>query len=151
MHAGTQLLHVPYKGSAPAMNDLLGGQVQLMFSDAPTALAHIKSGRVRAIAVASAQRSTLLPELPTIAESGLPEYEAYSWAGFVLPAGTPKDIVAKLNTDIGKVLAQADVKQRLHQVGAEAMPGTSEQFAKTLNQEITKWGKVVKAGNIQAD
>jgi tripartite-type tricarboxylate transporter receptor subunit TctC len=151
MHAGTQLLHVPYKGSAPAMNDLLGGQVQLMFSDAPTALAHIKSGRVRAIAVASAQRSALLPDLPTIAESGLPDYEAYSWAGFVLPAGTPKDIVARLNADIGKVLGQADVKQRLHQVGAEAMPGSPEQFARTLNQEITKWGKVVKAGNIQAD
>ena len=151
MHAGTKLLHVPYKGSAPAMNDLLGGQVQLMFSDAPSALPHLKTGRVKALGVASAQRSALFPDVPTMAEQGLSDYEAYSWAGFMVPAGTPKDIVTQLSADIGKLLAQPDIKQRLHQVGAEAMPSTPDQFAKTLRTEITKWGKVVKAGNIQAD
>lgn len=151
MQAGTSLLHVPYKGSAPAMTDLLGGQVQLMFSDAPTALQHIKSGKVRALGVASAQRSALLPEVPTIAESGLPGYEAYSWAGIVAPAGTPKETVARLSADIGKVLSQPDVKQRLYDAGAEAMPSTPEQFAQMLRTEIVKWGKVVKAANIQSD
>jgi len=151
MQAGTSLLHVPYKGSAPAMTDLLGGQVQLMFSDAPTALQHIKSGKLRALGVASAHRSALLPDVPTIAESGLPGYEAYSWAGIVAPAGTPKEIVVRLSADIGKVLSQPDVKQRLYEVGAEAMPTTPEQFAQMLRTEIVKWGKVVKVANIQSD
>ncbi len=151
MQAGTSLLHVPYKGSAPAMTDLLGGQVQLMFSDAPTALPQIKAGKVRVLAVASPQRSTLLPDVPTISESGLSGYEAYSWAAFVAPAGTPADIVARLSADIGRVLNQPEVKQKLFDAGAEAMPTTPEQFGKMLRSEIVKWGKVVKAANIQAD
>ncbi len=151
MQAGISLLHVPYKGSAPAMTDLLGGQVQLMFSDAPTALPQIKAGKVRVLGVASPQRSTLLPDVPTISESGLGGYEAYSWAAFVAPAGTPADIVARLSADIGKVLSQAEVKQKLFDAGAEAMPTTPEQFGKILRSEIVKWGKVVKAANIQAD
>jgi tripartite-type tricarboxylate transporter receptor subunit TctC len=151
MQAGTSLLHVPYKGSAPAMTDLLGGQVQLMFSDAPTALPQIKAGKVRVLAVASPQRSTLLPDVPTISESGLSGYEAYSWAAFVAPAGTPADMVARLSADIGKVLNQPEVKQKLFDAGAEAMPTTPDQFAKILRSEIVKWGKVVKAANIQAD
>jgi len=124
MQAGTKLLHVPYKGSAPAMTDLLGGQVQFMFSDAPTALPQIKAGKVRAIAVASAQRSALLPDVPTVVESGLPGYEAYSWAGFLAPAGTPKDVVQRLSADIGKALSDPQVKQRLYDAGAEAAPTT---------------------------
>jgi len=151
MQAGTSLLHVPYKGSAPAMTDLLGGQVQLMFSDAPTALPQIKAGKVRVLGVASPQRSTLLPDVPTISESGLSGYEAYSWAAFVAPAGTPADIVARLSADIGKVLNQPEVKQKLFDAGAEAMSTTPDQFAKILRSEIVKWGKVVKAANIQAD
>ncbi len=151
MQAGTSLLHVPYKGSAPAMTDLLGGQVQLMFSDAPTALPQIKAGKVRVLAVASPQRSTLLPDVPTISESGLSGYEAYSWAAFVAPAGTPADILARLSADIGKVLNQPEVKQKLFDAGAEAMPTTPEQFGKMLRSEIVKWGKVVKVANIQAD
>jgi len=149
--AGVDLLHVPYKGSAPAMTDLLGGQVQLMFSDAPTALPHIKSGRVRALGVASPKRSTLAPDVPTIAESGVKGYEAYSWAGVVVPAGTPAPIVAKLNADITKALSQPDVKKRLFEEGAEAMPTTPEQFGKMLKAEIAKWTKVVKDANIKAD
>jgi len=149
--AGVDLLHVPYKGSAPAMTDLLGGQVQLMFSDAPTALPHIKSGRVRALGVASPKRSSLAPDVPTIAESGVKGYEAYSWAGVVVPAGTPAPIVAKLNADITKALSQPDVKKRLFEEGAEAMPTTPEQFGKMLKAEIAKWTKVVKDANIKAD
>jgi tripartite-type tricarboxylate transporter receptor subunit TctC len=151
MHAGTTLQHIPYKGSAPAMTDLLGGQVQLMFADAPTALPQIRAGKVRALGVASAQRSALLPELPTIAEAGLPGYEAYSWAAVVAPAGTPKDIVAKISADLQKVMTQPDVKQRLFDAGAEAMPTSPEKFAQMLRSEIEKWGKVVKTANIKMD
>lgn len=151
MQSGTRLLHVPYKGSAPAMTDLLGGQVQFMFSDAPTALAQIRAGKVRAIAVASARRSALLPDVPTVAESGLPGYEAYSWAGFVAPAGTPKDIVQRLSTDINKALSDPEVKNRLYDAGAEAMPTTPEAFGKMLHAEIEKWTKVVRTANIKVD
>ena len=149
MHAGTQLLHVPYKGSAPAMNDVLGGQVAMMFSDAPTAIPHIKSGRVRVLGVASPQRSSLLPDVPTIAEQGVPGYEAYSWAALFAPAGTPKDVVAKINADFNKVMRDPEVKQRLYTAGAEADPGTPEQMAQRLKTEMDKWAKVVKAANIK--
>jgi len=149
--AHVDLLHVPYKGSAPAMTDLLGGQVQLMFSDGPTALPQIKGGKVRALAVGSPKRSALVPDVPTIAEAGLAGYEAYSWSGIVVPAATPKEIVAKLNADIVKALNDPEVRKRLLENGAEAMPGTPDQFAKTLRSEIVKWGKVVKAANIRAD
>lgn len=151
MQAGTKLLHVPYKGSAPAMTDLLGGQVQFMFSDAPTALSQIKAGKVRAIAVASAKRSALLPDVPTVAESGIPGYEAYSWAAFVAPTGTPKDVVQRLSVDIGKALSDPQVKQRLYDAGAEAMPTTPEAFGKMLHAEIEKWAKVVRTANIKVD
>ena len=149
--AHVDLLHVPYKGSAPAMTDLLGGQVQLMFSDGPTALPQMKGGKVRALAVGSPKRSALAPDVPTMAEAGLAGYDAYSWSGIVVPAATPKEIVAKLNADIVKALNDPDVKKRLLENGAEAMPGTPDQFAKTLRSEIVKWGKVVKAANIKAD
>ncbi|MCZ2496093.1 tripartite tricarboxylate transporter substrate binding protein [Xylophilus sp. Kf1] len=151
MKAGTSLQHIPYKGSAPAMTDLLGGQVQLMFSDAPTALPQIKSGKVKALAVGSVQRSTLLPDLPTIAESGLPDYEAYSWAAFVAPRGTPAEVVQKISTDLGSAMRDPVVKQRLFEAGAEAMPGTPDQLRKQLRGEIVKWAAVVKAGNIRMD
>jgi tripartite-type tricarboxylate transporter receptor subunit TctC len=143
LQAGVELTHVPYKGSAPAVSDLLGGQIQLMFSDAPSVMQHIKAGKLRALGVANAQPSELLPGVPTIAEAGVPGFEAYSWAGFVAPAGTPKDI--------GKALALPEVKQRLLEAGAEARPTTSDEFGRILNAEITKWGKVVKAANIQPD
>jgi tripartite-type tricarboxylate transporter receptor subunit TctC len=149
--AGVDLLHVPFKGSAPAMTDLLGGQVQLMFSDAPTALPHIKSGRVRALGVGSPKRSALVPDVPTIAESGVKGYDAYSWAGVFAPAGTPKEIVAKVNADIVKALSDAEVRKRLLEAGAEASPGTPDQFGAFVKAEIGKWAKVVKDANIKAD
>ena len=151
MHAGTKLRHIPYKGSAPAMNDLLGGQVQLMFSDAPTAIPQIKGNRVRALGVASLTRSALFPEIATAAEQGVAGYEAYSWAALFAPKATPPDIVRKLNADVNTVLSQAEVKQRLYEAGAETKPGSSEQMAAFLRSEIAKWAKVVKAANIQLD
>lgn len=151
LQAGTKLLHVPYKGSAPAMADVLGGQVQMMFADAPTALPQVRGGKVRAIGVAQAQRSELFPGVPTFAEAGVPGYDAYSWAGFVAPAATPKDVAARLSADIARVLALPDVKARLHDAGAEPAPTSAEAFGQFLSAELAKWGRVVKAGNIQAD
>ncbi len=151
IQAGTDILHVPYKGSAPAMADVLGGQVQMMFADAPTALPQVRAGKVRALGVAQAQRSELLPAVPTFAEAGLPGYEAYSWAGFVAPAGTPKDVAAKLSADLQRVLALPDVKARLHDAGAEAAPNAPEAFGRFIAAEIAKWTKVVRSKNITAD
>jgi len=149
--AGVEIVHVPYKGSAPAMADLLGGQVQLMFSDAPTAVPQIKSGKVRALGVGSPKRSALVPDLPTIAEGGVKGYDAYSWAGVVAPVGTPQEIVDKLSADIGTALKRPDVHKRLMEIGAEPGPGTPAQFAVFLKREIDKWGKVVKDAKVQVD
>lgn len=151
MHAGTHLLHIPYKGSAPAMNDVLGGQVPMMFADAPSCLQHIKTGRLRVLGVASPKRSSLLPQVPTIAEQGLPGYAAYSWAALFAPAGTPKEVIQKINTDFNTVMRDPEVKQRLYVAGAEAQPGTPEQMAAFLQDEITKWAKVVKEAHITID
>jgi tripartite-type tricarboxylate transporter receptor subunit TctC len=148
MEAGTQLLHVPYKGSAPAMNDLLGGQVQLMFSDAPTALPPIKAGRVKVLGVASLRRSAMLPEVPTVSESGLPGYEAYSWAALFAPARTPQTILDKLNADFNTAMNDPGVRRRLLDAGAEADPGTQEQMRQRLRAEINKWAKVIKTAGI---
>ena len=151
MQAGTKLLHVPYKGSAPAMADVLGSQVQMMFADAPTALPQVKGGKVHAIGVAQAQRSELFPGVPTFAEAGVANDDAYSWAGFVAPAATPKDVAAKLSADIARVLAMPDVNARLHDAGAEPAPNSPEAFGQFIAAELAKWSRVVKAGNITAD
>ena len=148
MEAGTKLQHIPYKGSAPAMNDLLGGQVQLMFSDAPTALQHIKSGRVKVLGVASRQRSAMLPDVPTGVESGLPGYEAYSWAALFAPAKTPQAVLDKINADFNTAMKDPAVRQRLLDAGAEADPGTQEQMRQRLRGELDKWAKVIKTAGI---
>lgn len=151
MEAGTKLQHIPYKGSAPAMNDLLGGQVQLMFSDAPTALPHIKSGRVKVLAVASRRRSSMLPNVPTGAEAGLPGFEAYSWAALFAPAQTPQAVLDKINADFNAVMKDPEVRRRLLEAGAEADAGTQEQMRQRLRSELEKWAKVIKAGGITAN
>jgi len=151
MHAGTRLLHVPYKGSAPAMNDLLGGQVQIMFADAPSALQHIQSGRLKVLGVASPQRSPMLPEVPTVAEQGLQGYEAYSWSALFAPAGTPQAVLDTINADFNAALRDAQVRQRLLNAGAEPAPGTSEHMRQHLRSELDKWARVVKQANIQAN
>ena len=149
--AGVDMTHVPYKGSAPAITDLMGGQVQVMFDNLPSSLQQIKAGKLRAIAVTSAKRAPALPDVPTIAESGLPGFEASSWFGIVAPAGTPPAIIARINADIDQWLQSPDVKEKLLAQGAIAAGGTPEQFAAHIRSETEKWAKVVKASGAKVD
>jgi len=148
---GTQMTHVPYKGSAPALADLIGGQVSLMFDNLPSSMSFIKAGKLRALAVTSAQRSPALPDLPTIAESGLPGYEASSWFGVLAPAGTPLAVMQKLNAEINKILLTPDMRERLNAQGAQLAGGSPEQFAAHIKAEMTKWAKVVKDSGAKTD
>ena len=148
---GAEIVHVPYKGSAPALTDLLGGQVALMFDNLPSALPHVKAGKLRALGVTSARRSQAAPEIPTLAESGVPGYEVDSWFGVLAPAGTPKEIVAKLNAEIVRILQMPEVRQRLMEQGAEPVGDTPEQFAEHIRKETVKWARVVKASGAKAD
>jgi tripartite-type tricarboxylate transporter receptor subunit TctC len=149
--AGVDMLHVPYKGSGPAVSDLIGGQVNMMFDNMPSSLPHVKAGRLRAIAVTSAKRSPAAPDVPTIAESGVPGYEAVAWFGVLAPAGTPPAIVNKLNAEIVKVLKSPDVAQRLASQGAEPVSNTPEEFSAYIKTEMVKWAKVIKASGAQVD
>jgi len=149
--AGVQIAHIPYKGSAPALQDLLGGQVQLMFDNLPSALPHIKAGKLRALAVTTAVRAPALPDLPTVAEAGLPGFEASSWFGLLAPAGTPPDIIAKLNAEVAKWLASPEATEKLLALGANAAGGSPEDFAKHIAAETTKWQKVVKESGARVD
>ena len=149
--AGVQMTHVPYKGSAPALQDLLGGQVQLMFDNLPPSLPQIKAGKLRALAVTSAGRAPALPDTPTVAEAGLPGFEASSWFGVLAPAGTPPEIVNKLNAEIAKWLASPGAKEKLANVGANIAGGTPEDFARHIQAETAKWAKVVKESGAKVD
>jgi tripartite-type tricarboxylate transporter receptor subunit TctC len=149
--AGVQMTHVPYKGSAPAVADLISGQVQLMFDNLPPSLPQIKAGKLRALAVTSTARAPALPEVPTMAEAGLPGFEASSWFGVLAPAGTPPAIIAKLNGEIGKWLATPEAKEQLSKQGAAAAGGSPEDFAKHIAAETTKWAKVVKESGAKID
>jgi tripartite-type tricarboxylate transporter receptor subunit TctC len=149
--ANIQTVHVPYKGQGPAMSDLVTGQVQMMFASIPSVLAQVKSGQVNAIAMGSAKRVPSLPDIPTLSESGVPGFEAYSWVGILAPAKTPKDIITKLNKEIVDILKQKDVADMLNQQGALPVGDTPEQFAAYVKAEINKWGAVVKSANIKAD
>lgn len=143
--------HVPYKGQGPAVTDLLGGQVQMLYSSIPSVLPYVQQGRLNAVAVGSAQRLKSLPNIPTIAESGVPGYEAYSWVGMIAPANTPKEIVTRLNREIIDILKQKDVEEKLNQQGAIPVADTPEQFSSYIAAEIKKWGAVVKMANIKVD
>ncbi len=149
--AGVDMQHVPYRGSAPAVSDLLGGQINLMFDNMPSAIPHVKGGKLRPLAVTTAKRSPALPDVPTIAESGVPGYEATSWFGLLAPAGTPAPVIAKLNASILKALANPEVKKKLAEQGAEAAGEKPEQFAAFIAAETAKWGKVVKESGATAD
>jgi tripartite-type tricarboxylate transporter receptor subunit TctC len=149
--AGVQMTHIPYKGSAPALQDLLGGQVQLMFDNLPPSLPQIKAGKLRALGVTSTARAPALPEVPTIAESGLPGFDASSWFGLLAPAGTPPAIVAKINAEIAKWLATPEAKEKLLAAGANAAGGTPEDFARHIAAEPAKWAKVVKESGAKVD
>jgi tripartite-type tricarboxylate transporter receptor subunit TctC len=149
--AGVDMVHVPYKGSAPALVDLVGGQVQVMFDNLPSSLQQIKAGKLRAVAVTSAQRAPALPDVPTIAESGLPGFEATSWFGVLAPAGTPPEIVKRLNVEIDKWLQTPEAKEKLLAQGAAAAGGSPEDFAAYIRSETDKWAKVIKASGAKVD
>jgi len=149
--ADINIVHVPYKGGPEATTALLGGQIDTLFAITSTALPHIEAGRLRALAVTSRERSTLLPQVPTVSESGLPGFEAVTWFGFTVPTGTPRDIVDRLNSEIGKVLAMPDVKKHLALHGIDVGGGTSEQFGAYMRDEFAKWGALVKETGMTAD
>ena len=148
---GVEMLHIPYKGSAPAVADLIAGQVQLMFDNLPSSLQQVRAGKLRAIAVTSARRSPVLPDIPTIAESGLPGYEASSWFGMHAPAKTPRDIVNKLHATVAKALRTPEMMERLSSQGADPVGNTPEQFSEFVRAEIAKWAKVVKASGAKVE
>ena len=149
--AGTKMLHVPYKGMSGAITDLMSGQVTLTFGTSLSVVPHVRSGRLRALATTGQKRSTALPELPTIAESGVPGYEASLWYGFVGPARIPTEIVQRLNAEITTVLRMADVRERLTAQGVEAQPTTADEFARLLAADIGRWAKVVARAGIKAE
>ena len=149
--AKVDMQHVPYKGSAPAVTDLLGNQIDIMFDNMPSAIQHVRSGKLAPLAVTTAKRSPELPNVPTIAEAGVPGYEATSWFGMFAPAGTPAPVLAKLNAAIVKLLAQPDVKKKINEQGAEVYSETPEQFAAFIQAESVKWGKVVKESGASLD
>jgi len=142
---------VPFRGGAPALTALLSGEVSMSYENSLIIVPHIKSGKVRALAVTGAQRSRSVPDLPTVAEAGVPGYSASGWYGFVAPAATPKDIVARLAGEFNRILKQPDVIERLSGQGAEPVGGTPEQFAAFIKVEIDKWAKLVKSAHMKAD
>ena len=147
----TFLLHIPYRGTAPSVTDLIAGQVDATFTGTPAVLPHIKSGRLRALAVSSAERLAALPDVPTVAESGYPGFEADQWYGIVAPAGTPAATVARLNAVINQVLALPELAQQLAVEGAVPTPTTPTAFAELIQREIPRWAAVVRAGNVKPD
>lgn len=149
--AKVDIQHIPYKGSAPAMNDLLGNQVNIMFDNLPSAIPHVRAGKLRALAVTTAKRSPDLPDVPTIAEAGVPGYEATSWFGLFAPAATPAPVKAELHAALVKVLAHPDVKKKIDEQGGEPMSESPEQFAAFILKETQKWAKVVKDSGASAD
>ena len=149
--AGVKMVHVPYKGSAPAMNDLLGGQIQLTFDNMLTVLPQVKSGRLRGLGVTSLKRSALIPELPTIHESGLKGFEVRSWNSVVVPRGTPDAIIVRLNSDIGRILRAPDLREKFAVQGIELVPGTPDELAQFIRSDIERWAKVISISGARAE
>ena len=148
---GVKILHIPYKGENPALADVLGGQLPMMFSNLPVALPQVRAGKVRGIGITSLQRSANAPELPTIAESGIPGFDTATWNGLYGPAGLPKELVAKIGGDVTKALDQADARERYKAQGIDRIPSSPEQHAAFLKADITKWAKVIKAADMKID
>jgi tripartite-type tricarboxylate transporter receptor subunit TctC len=154
LQTGTSFLHIPYRGTAPSVTDLLAGQVQVLFTGVPALLPHIRAGKMRALAVSSPRRLAVLTDVPTVAESGIPGtkgFEADQWYGLVAPAGTPADVVALLNEHVNRALGNAEVRARLASEGAEPTPATPQAFGRLIAAEIPRWDKVVKSARITVD
>jgi tripartite-type tricarboxylate transporter receptor subunit TctC len=149
--AGVEMTHVPYKGAAPAMNDLIGGQIQLMFDNLASSLGQVRAGRIRALAVTTAQRTSLAPELPTIAESGLPGFDISTWFGIFVPAGTPREAVERLHAEFTRALAAPDVRGKMLALGAEPVGSRPDEFAAYIRAEADKYARVIKASGAKAD
>jgi tripartite-type tricarboxylate transporter receptor subunit TctC len=147
MLTGVQMTHIPYKGSAPALTDLIAGTVHVMFDNMPSSLAHIQGGKLRALAVTTAKRSDALPDVPTVADT-VPGYEASAFFGMSVPKGTPPEIIDKLNKEINAGLADPKIKARLFDLGGMLIPGTPEDFGKVVAEETDKWAKVIKTGGV---
>ena len=151
LNGGVQLLHVPYKGIGPAINDLLGGQVSMMFAQMSSVLPHIKSGKLRALGVASLKRSPVMPDTPTVAEQGLPRFEAVSWYALMVPAGTPRAIIDRLNTETGKLFATPALKEKLAALGMDAATGKPADLAATIQADTQRWTDVIRQKNIKPE
>jgi len=151
MMTGTHITHVPYKGSAPAVTDLMAGQVHVMFDNTPNVLPHVKAGKLKALAVSSKSRSSQAPEIPTVDEAGVPGYDVGVWFGVLTVGGTPREVVQRLNTEMVKVLTSAEVKARFGKLGVDVVAGTPEHFSQFLKSEVARWAKVVQDANIKAD
>jgi tripartite-type tricarboxylate transporter receptor subunit TctC len=149
--AGIDLQHIPYRGGAPAITDVIGGQLPLVAVNALEVLPHVKSGKLKVLAVLSPNRSAIFPDVPTIAESGFPGFEASVWYGLVAPAATPKPIVTKLHDEVQKALQTKDVRERMHAVGGEVVPGSAEMFTNLIRSERQRYAKLVREANIQPD
>lgn len=149
--AKIDIVHVPYKGGPPALADLVGGHIEMMFNLLPGILPHVKAGKLRALAVAAEKRAPAIPAIPTFAESGMPDLRSDSWYGILVPAGTPKDIISKLNAEMQRVLAMPDVKERLATEGAEAMGNTPEQFADQIRKDLARYAKVAAAAGVKIE
>ncbi|HKA43439.1 MAG TPA: tripartite tricarboxylate transporter substrate binding protein [Burkholderiales bacterium] len=149
--AGIQIVHVPYKGASLGMTDVMTGQVQMMFTGVPTALAQVRAGRLRALAVTTIRRAAVLPDVPTVSESGLAGYEVAPWWGVLVPAGTPRAVIDRLHADVASVLKEDAFRQQLAGQGAEVVGDTPQQFARSLKAEFEKWGKVVKDAGVRVE
>src|SRR5690349_6536560 len=149
--AGVDMVHVPYKGAAPAMQGLLAGDTQLMFDNLASAMSQVKAGKLRALAVTTAERSKLVPDLPTMAEAGVPGFDISTWSGLLAPAGTPPDVVAKWNADVTRILSAPDMRERLAAQGAEAAPDTPAEFSRFIATEIAKYARIVKVSGAKVD
>ena len=149
--AGVDIAHIPYKGATPALTDVIAGQVVMFMGNLPPAMGHIKAGRVRALAVTTARRSSLVPELPTVSEGGLPGFETVAWFGLFAPSGTPPDIVARIRDEVARIVQQPDIRERIIALGGEPVGNTPAEFAAIVRGDIAKWKGVAKAANIVAD
>ncbi|HUQ74274.1 MAG TPA: tripartite tricarboxylate transporter substrate binding protein [Burkholderiales bacterium] len=147
----TQVTHVAYKGSAPAVTDLIAGQVQVMFDNTPNVLPHVKAGKLKALGVSSKSRTPFASEIPTVDEAGVPGYDVGVWFGVLTVAGTPRDVVQRLNTEMVKILASADVRERFGKMGVDVVAGTPDQFSQFLKSEVVRWAKVIQDAGIKAD